>query len=168
MRLLLTPAALLLSACAAAPDPQQPDLSAPTFPVMSFFEGRTEGSGVLKVAMRSPQPISVQSHGRIGAGETLSVHQTIVEGDKPARTREWRIREVAPGRYSGTLSDASGPVTGEATGNRLHLTFRMNGGLDAEQWLTLAPDGRSARNVMIVRKFGLTVATLEETIRKVD
>jgi hypothetical protein len=73
---------------------------------------------------------------------------------------------VGPGRYTGTLSDADGPVTGLVTGNRLRLSFRMRGGMDVDQWLTLAPGGRWARNVLRVSKFGMTVATLDETIRK--
>ena len=54
-------------------------------------------------------------------------------------------------------------------GNRLHLRFTTtDGGLDAEQWLYLQPGGRVALNRMVLRKFGLPVATLDETIRKVD
>ncbi len=61
-----------------------------------------------------------------------------------------------------------GPVSGEVTHNRLHLSFRMKGGFHAQQWLTMEPSGRSVRNVMVVRKFGIPVASLEETIRKLD
>jgi hypothetical protein len=57
-------------------------------------------------------------------------------------------------------------VTGVVAGNRLHLSFRMRGGMDVDQWLTLAPGGRSAKNVLRVRKFGVTVAALDETIRR--
>ena len=164
--LLLLP--LLLLACVATPRIEQADASAPAFPVASFFAGRTEGKGVLKVVMRGPRAIRVKSRGRTDPDGTLIVDQVIHEEGKPARARSWRLREVAPGRYAGTLSDAAGPVTGEAAGNRLHLRFAMSGGMAADQWLTLAPDGRSARNVLRVRKFGLPVAALEETIRKLD
>jgi hypothetical protein len=34
-----------------------------------------------------------------------------------------------------------------------------------DQWLTLSPDARVAQNRLIVRKLGMTVATLGETIR---
>ena len=167
MRAFLIPAPLLLAAFAPAMPPQAGGAAKP-FDAIRFFDGRTEGQGVLKVALRSPTTIRVQSRGRVETDGTLSVRQTVAEGAKPARTREWRIRELSPGRYSGTLSDATGPVAGEAVGNRLRLRFRMKGGLDAEQWLTLAPGGRSAHNVLRVRKFGLTVASLDETIRKLD
>ena len=42
----------------------------------------------------------------------------------------------------------------------------MKGGLPTEQWLTLAADGRSAHNIMVVRKFGLRIALLDEEIRR--
>ena len=167
MRAFLLTAPLLVVAFAPAPPAQAP--GAPrALDAIRFFDGMTEGQGVLKVAMRSPVTIRVQSRGQVETDGTLSVRQIVSEGDKPARTREWRIRELSPGRYAGTLSDAVGPVVGETVGNRLHLRFRTKNGLDAEQWLTLAPGGRSANNVMRVRKFGLTVASLDETIRKLD
>ncbi len=43
----------------------------------------------------------------------------------------------------------------------------MKGGLRVDQWLTLLRDARIAQNRMIVRKLGIAVATLDETIRKV-
>ena len=167
MRAFLLTVPLLLAAFAPAPPPPGAGATE-AFDAIRFFNGRTEGQGVLKVMLRPPTPIRVRSRGRIEPDGTLSVRQTVSQGGKPARTREWRVRELSPGRYAGTLSDASGPVVGEAVGNRLHLRFRMKGGLDAEQWLTLAPSGLSANNVMRVRKFGLTVASLDETIRKLD
>jgi hypothetical protein len=84
------------------------------------------------------------------------------------RTRHWRLRRTAPGHYGGSLTDAEGPFTARVDGNRLHIRFRMSGGLDAEQWLTLQANGTEAHNVMHVRKFGLSIAALEERIWKVD
>ncbi len=164
--LLATP--LLLSACVETPRLGRVDPAGQPFPVAQFFTGRTQGEGVLKVMMSGSRKVQVSSRGRREADGWIALDQTVREEGKPARTRSWRLREVAPGRYAGTLSDAAGPVTGRATGDRLHLSFTMRGGLDAEQWLTLAPGGRSARNVMVVSKFGVPVAALEETIRRVD
>jgi hypothetical protein len=133
--------------------------------VLGFFEGRSEGLATLKVVFRGRVPVRVESFGRVEAG-TLVLRQIVHEGAKPPRERAWRISETAPGRFTGTLSDAAGPVTAEATPGRLHILFAMKGGVDAEQWLTLAPDGRSAHNVLTARKFGIVVAVLDETIRK--
>ncbi len=131
----------------------------------AFFAGPSEGRGTLKIALRRSQPIHVRSFGRVDVG-TLVLNQTITRGDDPPTTRQWRIRTVAPGRYAGTLSDAAGPVSGETHGNRLLLRFRMKGGVDAEQWLTLSADGRSADNVMTVKKWGVVVARLRERIER--
>ena len=167
MRAFLLTAPFLLATFASAPPVRAADAAQPFDPIR-FFNGTTEGEGVLKVALRSPTEIRVQSRGRIEPDGTLSVRQIVSEGDKPARTREWRIREVSPGRYAGTLSDATAPVVGETIGNRLRLRFRIKGGLYVEQWLTFASGGRSVHNVMRVRKFGLTVASVDERIRKLD
>ena len=151
----------------AAPAPSAP-AEATAFPLVRFFEGRTEGRGVLKVMLKARVPIRVESRGRVEPDGSLLLVQEIKEGEKPARTRSWRMREVSPGRFVGALTDAVGPAQAEARGNRLRITYRMKGGLDVEQWLTLAPGGRSAHNSMKVGKFGLPVATLDETIRKLD
>ncbi|MGA1798861.1 hypothetical protein VH567_08780 [Sphingomonas sp. 4RDLI-65] len=37
-----------------------------------------------------------------------------------------------------------------------------------DQWLTLSPDGQVAQNHLVVRKLGVTVATLDEIIRKLS
>ena len=145
-----------------------PAAAAPPFPVVPFFEGRTEGQGTLKIALSGAKPIRVQSRGRTEPDGTLVLVQNVEEAGKPARTRTWRIRETAPGQYTGTLSDATGPVQARATGNLLRISYRMKGGFDVSQVLTLQTGGRSARNVMTVRKFGLPIGKLEETIRKLD
>jgi hypothetical protein len=162
----LTPLlALIAGACVPVPAQRAPDARAAPFPVFAFFSGHSEGSATLKIALRANERVRVESEGRVEGG-ILVLRQTIRQGDQPAREREWRIREVGPGRYAGTLSDAAGPVAGEAIPGRLHLRFRMKGGLTAEQWLTLAPDGRSADNVLVARKFGVAVAVLRERIVK--
>ena len=43
----------------------------------------------------------------------------------------------------------------------------MRGGLRVDQVLTIAAGGQTASNVMKISKFGMTVATLTETIRRV-
>lgn len=163
--LFLAPAAALVIAQPAAPQPAAP---APSFDAIAFFTGRTEGAGRLKIAMRAARPVAVHGSGAVDPDGTLVLTQLVEEGGGPPRRREWRVRRTAPGRYAGTLTDAIGPVAGVATGDRLRLTYRMPGGLAAEQWLTLAADGRSARNVLTVRKLGVVVARLAETIVRPD
>lgn len=157
---------LIAAGCATAPPQEGYEAAGPTFSAQIFFSGRTEGDGQVRIVLAASHPIRVHGTGHIEADGTLVLDQTVEAAGKPAKQRQWRIRQVAPGRYAGMLTDATGPVAGDVSGNRLHLAFRMKGRLDVQQWLTLAPDARSARNHMIVRKFGVVVAVLDETIRK--
>ncbi|MGN6376148.1 MAG: DUF3833 family protein [Sphingomonas sp.] len=157
---------LALSACVGTPQIETP-APAPRFDPLSFFSGRTLGTGKLRKILYGVETTRVYGTGRIEGG-MLILDQRVEEGDKPAKHRTWRIREDSRGHYRGTLTDASGAVTGETRGNRLHLAFTLKGGLPTEQWLTLAADGRSAHNIMVVKKLGLRVAVLDEHIRKVD
>ena len=162
------PLLLVLSACAGAPAlPVAPiaAAAAPRFDPLVFFAGRTEGRGRLAKLLSGTSPILVEGRGRMEGGALHLVQTVTLAGKKPS-TREWVIRQVRPGAYGGTLTDAEGAVTGETSGNRLHLAFTMKGGLPVEQWLTLSPDGQRAYNVMTVRKFGVTVAALSEDIRR--
>jgi hypothetical protein len=157
--------ALPLVACAPAIPAAAP---APVFDPLTFFAGRTEGTATLKIVLRAARAVRVQGSGRVEPDGVLVLDQIVEQEGKPATRRQWRIHRTGPGVYAGTLSDAVGPIAGEVSGNRLHLSFTMKGGLATDQWLTLAPDGRSAANLLTARKFGVTVARLDETIRKLD
>lgn len=140
----------------------------PAFDPLRFFAGATEGRGRLAIVFHRARGVRVHGAGRVEPDGTLVLDQRVEQEGRPATTRAWRIRAVAPGRYAGTLTDATGPVTGEADGPRLHLRFRAAHGIRVDQWLLLAPDGRSAQNRLTARKFGLVVARLDERISRVD
>lgn len=147
--------------------PAAPGLSAePLADPLRFFEGRTDSDGTVKVMLARPHRMRSLGQGRIEADGSLSLVQRVEEAGKPARERRWRIRQVAPGRFSGTMSEASGPVTIEEVGGRYRFRFTMKGGASVEQWLTPLPGGRSARNSLTVRKLGVTVATGDGTITR--
>jgi hypothetical protein len=108
--------------------------------------------------------ITVQSHGELEPDGTLVIRQTVSETNVAARQRKWRMREDHLGRITGTMTEAVGPIEGNVSGNQL----RLKGGLAAEQLLSIDADGRTASNHVTVRKFGIVVASLDETIRKTD
>lgn len=166
MRRLFICLALLAGSCTAPPGGQALASKTPVFSVQRFFAGHTRGEGELKIIFAEPARVVVHGDGRIAPGGILVLDQVIDQQGKPRRQREWRIRETARGRYGGTLTDATGPITGETAGNALHLRFSAPGDEDYEQWLFLSPDGQMARNLMTVRKWGIAVATLDETIVK--
>lgn len=159
-------AALAATACVPAGHLAREQAPAPTFDALAFFTGHTEGRGELTVVMSGRKPTLVEGHGVVAPDGSIDLEQVVRRGDAPSRRRTWHLYTIAPGRYAGTLSDASGPVAGDVTGNQLHLSFAMKGGLHAEQFLYLRPGGQVAQNRMIISKFGMAVARLDETITR--
>lgn len=166
MRLGGAPLGLLaLAACTAAapPEASQPG---PAFDPVAFFTGATHGDGKLDQVMKGTRTVTVDSIGRPEPDGTLTLIQRIAMQGDPPRTRVWKFRTVAPGRYAGTLTDASGPVETVAIGRAIRIRYPMKGGLTVEQWLTALPGGRALDNRMTVHKWGMKVATLRERIEK--
>ena len=122
---------------------------------------------MVKVVMKKPFHTRSIGRGAIKPDGSLYLVQRVEEDGRPPRDRRWQIRQVARGRFAGTMSEASGPVTIEEIGGRYRFRFKMKGGLSVEQWMTPLPGGRSARNKMTVRKLGVTVARSDGVIRKI-
>jgi hypothetical protein len=133
-----------------------------------FFVGRTEGTGTVHVMLSGRHAVRVHSRGRMDPRGALVLDQRVEEEGKPARTTRWRLTRSGRGRIAGTIAGARGPVTGEIVGNVLRLRYRSAEGPQVEQSITFHPGGRTAHNRMIYRRFGLTVARVEETIRRVE
>jgi hypothetical protein len=157
----------LTTMAAGAATVQLPAGGSTTLDPIAFFTGQSRGEGTVDTLLGKPAKLLVESVGR-REGDTLILDQTITEGAKPSRVRRWIMRPVAPGRYTGTLTDAEGPVNVTVAGPRASIRYRMRGGLDVDQQLTLQAGERSLLNRLHVRKFGIRVATVEETIRKLD
>lgn len=140
--------------------------SAPAFDPVAFFTGSTQGLGQLKKVFSSAHRTVSHGHGAVRADGVLVLDQRVEEQGEPVRMRQWLLHQTTPGHFSGSLSDASGPVSATVAGNRLMIRYTMRGGMRVDQLLTLAAGGQSANNVMKISKFGMTVATLTETIRR--
>lgn len=147
---------LLLGQAPAAASPEQ------------FFVGRTEGQGTAHVILSGRHQVRHRGYGRIARDGALVIDQVVEEEGKAPRRRSWRLVRAGPNRFTGTISDARGPVTGEVRGNVLHIRYRSAEGPTVEQWITVQPGGRTASNRMTFHRFGIQVATMEETIRRVD
>jgi len=152
---LLLALALAASAASASFDP------------VDFFRGRTKGEGKLKVIFQASKAIDVESVGTDGADGSLVLKQIVTEQGKQPRTRYWRLRSEGGGRYTGTLTDAVGPVKIETDGGRIHIRYRSKDNLMFEQWLTPA-GSRRIDNHMRVKRFGIIVAHVDEVITKLD
>ena len=142
--------------------------AAPGAALEKFFTGVTEGSGTVDIMLSGRHAMRDRTNGRIGAPGELLLDQVVNEDGKPERKRNWRLLRSGGSQVTGSISDASGPVKGEVTGNTLKLRYRLKEGPSVEQTITLDPGGRSATNRMSFWRFGIRVATVESTIRKVS
>ena len=152
----------LLGASASAETARTERMSDP----LRFFEGRTESLSTIKVLARKPFRSRTVGRGEIRPDGALYLVQHVEEDGRAPFDRRWQIRQVGPGRFSGTMSEARGPVTVEEVGGRYRFRFRMKGSLSIEQWLTPLPGGRSASSKIVIRKLGMTVGHSDGTIRK--
>lgn len=166
MRRAVAVAALVLSGC-ATPAALPADAGA-TFDPVQFFSGRTRGEGVLHKAIGGSSRITVESTGRVDEQGNMILDQTIGGEDKRPRLRRWVMRPAGPNRYTGTLTDAAGPVEITVAGPRATIRYQMRGGLNVEQHLALQTGGRTLLNRLTVTRFGMRLARLDETIRKLD
>ena len=166
MRAALGAAALTLAGCAQRAElPADP---AARLDPIAFFAGRSAGVASLDTIFASPVRVSVTSAGRIDRRGALVLDQAIREGDKPERKRRWVMRRGPGGRFDGTLTDAEGPVEVKVAGPRATIRYRMKNGFGIEQHLAMQRDRRTLLNRLVVTRFGVRVARLDETIRKLD
>lgn len=135
---------------------------------LKFFEGRTESISTVKVITKKPYRSRTLGRGQIRPDGTLYLIQRVEEGDRTPFDRRWRIRQTGPGRFSGTMSEATGPVTISEIKGAYRFRFKMKGNLSVEQWLTPLHDGKSARTKVTIRKLGLTVGRSNGTIRRLS
>jgi hypothetical protein len=150
-----------ISAVPAAAPAQQAD-------PLRFFVGRTESRGIAKQIFKKPYRTHTTGVGRIAPDGSLVLVQRVDDEGKEPLERRWRVRETSPGHWTASMSQAIGAVAIDQVGERYRFRFTMAGHLSVEQWLIPLPGAASARTEMKVRKFGLTVATAEGTVRKVS
>ena len=159
--------AALLGGCASVLRPSDFAGGEPQMRPEVFFEGRTRSSGVLEAASGAPsRRFHVEGRGRRLADGRFELVQTVAMDGGAPRTRTWVMTPQGPHDYVATLSDASGPVRGQAYGDLFHLTYPLKGLPFAtmEQWLYLQPDGGTVVNEAVVRIAGVPVRRLSERI----
>jgi hypothetical protein len=135
---------------------------------LAFFEGRTESVSVVKAMMHKPYRTRAIGVGHIRSDGALDLVQRVERDGEETKTRRWLIKQVGEGRFEGTMSEATGPVTIEEVDGRYRFRFRMKGNLSVEQWLTPQPDWRAATNKLTVKKFGIKVGSSNGIIRKLS
>ena len=161
-KLVALPLALALAACA------ETDLPAGTARLdpIAFFAGTSQGTGTLDPIVGKTSSVSVDSRGSRTDANGLRLIQRISEGTKPPRIRTWVMQPAGPGRFTGSLTDAKGPVDISIAGPRATIDYVTPSGMKIRQQLALQPDGRTILNRLEAFKYGIRLATLHETIRK--
>ena len=157
---LVAAAAMALAGAATAP--------APALDMTAFFSGRTHTENVLKIVFKRPARLVVDSVGGRGDRGDFVLLDTVREEGKPVRTRKWVMRPNGPNRFTGSLTDATGPVDVTVSGRQVAIRYTMKGGLKVVQQMELQADGRTLSNHVDVRKFGLKFASVDGTVRKLD
>ena len=157
-------AAILLSISLAAPGAA----TAGTDDPLTFFAGRTESIGTVKIAMKKPYRSRAIGEGQITSDGTLILVQRVEDQGQLPKERRWKMHKVGPGKYSGTMTEAKGPVVVEEVGGKYRFRFRMDGSVAIEQWLIPAADRRSAASKVTIRKYGVVVGRSDSVIRKLD
>ncbi len=132
------------------------------------FSDHSEGNGTLRLFLGKRRLFHVESHGYDQTDGTFRLDQTVTFQGQPSKERFWLLKTVSQNHFTGTLSDASGPVTGLTNGSRLQLKYRVKGPLIMHQTLKLMPDGKTIDNVGKVTFLGIPVGRLHETITRKD
>jgi hypothetical protein len=140
----------------------------PRLDMVAFFTGHTRTENVLRVVLHKPVPLIVESVGGKGDKGDFVMIDTVHEGDKPVQTRKWIMRSAGPNHMIGTLTDAMSPVDMIIKGDAVVIRYKMKGGLNVEQRLELQADGKTLSNHVVAKKFGVRVARVDGTVRKLN
>ncbi len=146
--------ALSATAATAAPEPFDP---------VAFFTGASHGEGRLKEALKREKRVTTDSIGRAQKDGLLLLDQKMQIEGEPLRIRRWRLRQVGANRFTGTLTDATGPVEAQVIGRSIRIRYPMKGGLKVDSRL-VPLSGQIFENKTVITKWGLWVATLTERI----
>lgn len=134
---------------------------------LSFFEGRTETLSTIKMVMKKPFRSRSIGRGKLLGDRSLDLVQRVEDEGRPPHERRWKIRQVGPGRFAGTMSEAVGPVTIDETPKGYRFRFKLKDNMAVEQWLMPIAGGSSARSKVTVRRFGIAVFRSDGIVRKI-
>jgi hypothetical protein len=156
--------ALASLALAAAAPADKPKLD-----MTAFFTGKSHADNVITIALHGQHKLVVDSvGGRNKEGEFVLI-DTVREEGKPVRTRTWVMHPVGPDHFTGFLTDAIGPVDVVMRGSSATISYVMKDGhLKIAQQIELQADGKTLSNHVVAKKFGLTFAHVDGTVRKLD
>lgn len=159
-RLMLLAATAALAGC-AAPTPADYATERPVLDLRRYFDGELIGHGMFsdrsgKVLRRFTVQITGTWNGPEG-----TLDERFVWSDGKTERRVWRLRELAPGRYSGRADDVVGEAVGASAGNALNWQYTLRLPVDDkvyevqfDDWMFLI-DEKTMLNRAVMSKFGV-------------
>jgi len=140
--------------------------AAEPFDPVVFFTGAIQSQGTLKQMFAKPKHVSTQGVGSVEDDGWLVLEQKVTVEGAPVRQQRWRLRQTGPGKFSGTLTSAAGPVDIQISASTIRIRYKMKDGVRVDQLLTPQPNGLAIDNQSTFHKWGMKVATLTERIEK--
>lgn len=165
MRPLGALAALALAVAAPAAADSSPGKD--KLDLATFFTGKTHAEGEIKVGFKKPVRHVTDSVGKRGPKGELILVDHIKEDGKPPKVRRWVMRRNGPDSFTGTMTEATGPVRIEVNGRQATIRYKMKGGVSIHQLLTMR-DERTLVNHVAAKKLGVRLGRLDGVIRKLD
>ena len=159
---------LVLPGCLAGRPPLGEPSPTPVFDPAEFFVGRSSGLGLLSIRASGTDTVRVESVGTRLDGGAVRLVQTVRRGDAEPYEREWTLRPVSATEWTGTLTEADGPVEVTVNGNELRIRYRTGTFTAIRQRLLLQPGGDVALNRLTATVLGVPVARLSERIAKAE
>ena len=154
--------------------PQDYEKGAPQFDLREHLNGPILCEGVIygplgRVTSRFVGKFEARWDGNRGV-----MREHFIYDSGATQDREWRLEIGNDGQIKADADDLVTPGSGQMSGSAVQLKYRIrlpeeSGGhvLDTVDWLYLAPNG-TVMNRSQFRKFGIPVAELVATMRKVD
>lgn len=141
-----------------------PVTSAPAFDAVAVFTGENEALGLYRRVLRQPAVIAVRMSGRFADGH-LQLDQRVRIANEGGVRRRFDLLHDGAGRWTGTLSTSSKPVTATSRGNVFHLGYFAEDGLRYDEYFHLLPDGTIAYRAAIT-DHAVEFARIDGTVRR--
>ena len=160
-------AVIAFTACVSASPFHTAAMTTPEFRPEQFFDGTTHGEGTLVQRFKADRKVSVEGRGTKQPDGSFRLDQSVTYADGSKEERSWTMKRTGAHSYSATLSDASGLMKGETSGNVFRLRYLLrHPAVYMNQELFLQPDGKTVLNIATVTVLGVTWARLSETITR--
>jgi hypothetical protein len=159
-------AALPIVGCATRPPIPAEAVSRP-FAIEKDLVGRTTATGEFRAINGQRRAFTAELNGQ-WSGDTLVLREDFLFADGQKDTKTWTLKQVGPGRFTGTREDVVGEAVGFQEGNVFRLEYKVRLGdrvVKFRDVIALGPNG-VVLNDATVGWWGLRVATVNLRITR--